>query len=894
MTPSLQGTPPYRFLMLLLPAVLLFSPAVASAVEANRIAEEALVSSTTYTNPFLEVELDAIVTQPDGTELRVPGFWAGGNDWRFRYASDQLGTHTWQTECSDAANTGLHGVSGSIEVVASTSTNPLFLHGPIRVASDQRHFEHADGTPFLWLGDTWWKGLCKRLTWEGFQQLTADRAAKGFNVVQIVCGTYPDEPGLLAPGWENEGGKPYEVTDFSVMNPAYFPYADRRFEHLMEAGIVPAIVSGWGRAVGLNAVGIDGYKRHFRNLIARYGAYPVVWILGGETDSGQGPWYELAEYVSATDPYGRMLINHSSHGRGALADHVAFDSDMLVVGHGSWGTANTTIGQVTSSRAQSPAKPVLNGEACYERHMELNFEDLQRHLFWGCLLSGAAGHTYGAAGIWHMGVEEEPGNWGYSGGQPYDLTTWEEGMQFGGAAELGRSKALLEGYEWWRFEPHPEWTSFGFAAGVPDGDRFIYIPNRGTYNWSGITVSGLLSGVPYTASWFDPARDRSYDLGMVTTSSGSWNTPNVPSPRDWVLVMQAPDLGDPVIEPDATAGQQYSGQLLPVGATFAVQGGPAWLTINPDGSFSGTPGESDAGINTWIVSATEDGGPATLIQLEITVIGSTGVLFAEDFNNYSGNQNNTQVDTGLEIAFSGTVAGWANAGAGTMHAVDLANLGGQSNPSDWAVMIWQDNVITSPVIAANNTGTDYEITFDYGTGVYGQAGQETGAGDRLLVEVLRADNSVLASDTFTPGAWGAGNQNLEAGLQGALSYTGDGTGAVRLRIGPQGSLATGRFQGSIDNILVGEAAAAEPGAFRIKQFDVDPIADEIFLSWESEHGLQYALLSDTDLANPIATWSIYDGHEDIAATPPENALLLSPIPEGGRRFFSVQAEPDTE
>jgi hypothetical protein len=493
-----------------------------------------------------------------------------------------------------------------------------------------------------------------------------------------------------------------------------------------------------------------------------------------------------------------------------------------------------------------------------------------------------------------MGVEEEPGNWGYSGGQPYDLTTWEEGMQFGGAAELGRSKALLEGYEWWRFEPHPEWTSFGFAAGVPNGDRLIYIPNRGTYNWSGITVSGLLSGVTYTASWFDPARDRSYDIGTVTTSSGSWNTPNVPSPRDWVLVMQAPDLGEPVTQPDATAGQPYSGQLLPVGATFAVQGGPAWLTINPDGSFSGSPGESDAGVNSWIISVTEGGGPATLIQLQITVIGSTGILFAEDFNNYSGNQNNTQVDTGLEIAFSGTVAGWANAGAGTMHAVDLANLGGQSNPSDWAVMIWQDNVITSPVIAANNTGTDYEITFDYGTGVYGQAGQETGAGDGLLVEVLRADNSVLSSDTFTPGAWGAGNHNLDAGLQGTLSYVGDGTGTVRLRIGPQGALTTGRFQGSIDNVIVSEAAAPAPGAFRIKQFDVDPGNDEIYISWESEGGLRYDVLSETDLANPIATWPVYDGHEDIAATPPANFLFLSPIPVDDRRFFAVRAQSVTE
>ena len=70
------------------------------------------------------------------------------------------------------------------------------------------HFEHADGTPFFWLGDTWWKCLCKRMTWEGFQELTADRKAKGFTVVQIVCGPYPDE-GFFEPRWENEGGKPY-------------------------------------------------------------------------------------------------------------------------------------------------------------------------------------------------------------------------------------------------------------------------------------------------------------------------------------------------------------------------------------------------------------------------------------------------------------------------------------------------------------------------------------------------------------------------------------------------------------------------------------------------------------------------------------------------------------
>ena len=61
-----------------------------------------------------------------------------------------------------------------------------------------------------------------------FQELAADRKEKGFTVVQIVCGTYPDELGLLKPSWENEGGMPYLKEDFSEVNPEYFKYADRR------------------------------------------------------------------------------------------------------------------------------------------------------------------------------------------------------------------------------------------------------------------------------------------------------------------------------------------------------------------------------------------------------------------------------------------------------------------------------------------------------------------------------------------------------------------------------------------------------------------------------------------------------------------------------------------
>ena len=40
-------------------------------VQANRVAQVTLKSSKTYNNPFVEVEPDAVVTRPDGNEMRV-------------------------------------------------------------------------------------------------------------------------------------------------------------------------------------------------------------------------------------------------------------------------------------------------------------------------------------------------------------------------------------------------------------------------------------------------------------------------------------------------------------------------------------------------------------------------------------------------------------------------------------------------------------------------------------------------------------------------------------------------------------------------------------------------------------------------------------------------------
>jgi hypothetical protein len=499
--------------------------------------ETSFTSSVKYQNAFTAVEVNVLFKQGE-KQWKVPAFWEGDKKWTVRFAPPLQGQYSYRVECSDKTNSGLNGKEQKVLVSAYRGENPLLKHGFLRVAKDKRHLEHADGTSFLWLGDTWWKNLCKRMSWEGFQELTADRKAKGFNAVQIVCGPYPDE-NMMEVSWENEGGKPYENIDFSRVNPRYFKFADRRIQHLVDAGIVPVIVGGWGRPQGggestLAQVGLEGFKRHWRNLIARYGAYPTVWIVGGEAKDAYGPWSELAKYLKDTDPYQHPLTYHApEHPRQAIKDNEVFDFDMVGIGHQGYQTAAQSLDLMKSCQSQQPVKPVLCGEACYEGHMQTNFQDLQRHLFWSFMLSGAAGHTYGAAGIWQGSVEGDPGI------HPvYDWTTWKEGMYFPGSTQLGIGKKLLEQYPWASFEPHPEWAPGCFAAGIAGGMRFIYLPKREIYDWKGITVNDLAPGVNYTAFFFDPATGRRFDQGFVNTNSGSWNTPNLPSPQDWVLVMQ--------------------------------------------------------------------------------------------------------------------------------------------------------------------------------------------------------------------------------------------------------------------------------------------------------------------------------------------------------------------
>jgi hypothetical protein len=378
--------------------------------------------------------------------------------------------------------------------------------------------------------------------------------AKGFNVVQIVAGLYPDMDSFDLRG-ENEAGFPWNK-NYERINPGYFDMADLRIHHLIDVGIVPCIVACWGYY--LPWLGMENIRRHWRYLIARWSALPVVWCLAGE---GSMPWYlseqteqdrkqleagwtEMAHYVRKIDPYQRLISIHPS---GAARDVVTapevLDFEMLQTGHGDYRSLPNTVQQVTKAYGREPRMPVINSEVCYEGILERCRQDIQRQMFWASVLNGTCGHTYGANGIWQVNLPDKP--YGPSPhGRAWGDTPWQEAAGLPGGRQLGLAAQFLRDLPWHRMEPQPHWVrprwsekdyDRPYAAGIPGELRVIYTPSM----WENVSLAGLEPGVAYAVTIFNPSTGATQSLGAARgDATGEYALPNFPNVRDWLIVLR--------------------------------------------------------------------------------------------------------------------------------------------------------------------------------------------------------------------------------------------------------------------------------------------------------------------------------------------------------------------
>lgn len=432
---------------------------------------------------------------------------------------------------------------------------------PLSVEPGGRYLVQADGTPFFWLGDTAWN-IMIRLTAEEAEEYLADRAAKGFNVIQLVAlwiGAPANVYGV-SPLVDNDPAQPVE---------AYFQYLDRIIDRAGAMGLYVALLPTWGDNVSwgysatkpiFDAARAQAFGRY---LGARYaGRTNIIWVLGGDIHPVWGGedfsaiWdamaVGLAEGAAGGDQSALLMTFHPATAGQQQSSSIWLhnrdwlDFNMVQSGHRT--NYTPTYELIENDYNLSPAKPVLDSEPAYEgmpwdlKTTSPTFSETQvRNRGYQAVLAGGFGHTYGANGVFQFTKEEdEPGQFG-------DPPAWEAALQLPGAAQMVHLKNLIQ--------------SRPFPGRIPDqgliesaqGERdnriqasrgsdgsfaLVYVAaGRGEVK---IKMSRL-SGSTAKAYWYNPRTGAVSYQGLFSTSRST--TFRCPDGQDWVLTLDDPSKG---------------------------------------------------------------------------------------------------------------------------------------------------------------------------------------------------------------------------------------------------------------------------------------------------------------------------------------------------------------
>lgn len=268
-----------------------------------------------YTNPWEEVQLNLTLQAPSGREVTVGGFYYATNEWRARFAPDELGAWHWQATITDGEKS--QDESGSFVVVDSNwpgfvRQNPgnpfrwVFDDGtpyyPLGIGDCMLDYDHS-GTPL----DNWgFDGDFRNATvpkygWvTGFDTYWQAYSTAGINLFRwsvdnCAFGLYRqiDPAGniyrLREGKWGDElvqGLRGYNVRTFMVL-----------------FGFTPPFPEDAGDPAKMAAV-----ERYVKYVVDRYGVYVDFWELMNEAPQPpltmDAAWYtQVAGYLHSIDPY---------------------------------------------------------------------------------------------------------------------------------------------------------------------------------------------------------------------------------------------------------------------------------------------------------------------------------------------------------------------------------------------------------------------------------------------------------------------------------------------------------------------------------------------------------------------------------------------------------------
>jgi hypothetical protein len=548
------------FIDCLLLSFSLFSEGISqTAFKTWDVYEITLKSSRVAQNPYTSFIIDgkpALVTARftgiagfcSGKTITVSGFWDGNDVWKIRFAPPLSGTWQYETASSDRR---MNIKKGRLTVKDWTEeelkANPA-RRGFVVVNNEGerkgRYFTYSDGTPFLWIADTWWDWTNRRIQLESFKKLVDTRAEQGYSIGQLF---------FAANGW----GRESSLLDSSYQNPdlEQIHKVEKMIVYANSKGITMWIHPWWSRE-GINkSIGEENIIRWWRYVIHRLHAYNVIWVLAGEynmNNYGGFPlsfWNDLGNLIKSEDPYERILGAHPTppmweggvdapqwSTAEAIHNQKWADYNQSQTGHARW--CNELIPWIiTNAYNKQPSKPVVVTEPWYE-FIEGNPTAMDiRFAAWSSVMSGSAGHTYGGGHIWRAHLPERPtgrDSW------PLDSSFSINTMLYPGAVSVGFMGHYLRKLEWWKLEPHPELVKENpshFCLAVPGKEYLFYLRYGGSVK---IDLSAYPTNSEFTFTWTDLVKSADSKSGVV--SGGKTieikcpeDYPGTVNFKDWIL-----------------------------------------------------------------------------------------------------------------------------------------------------------------------------------------------------------------------------------------------------------------------------------------------------------------------------------------------------------------------
>lgn len=508
--------------------------------------ELAFAAETAIADPFDFDGANFVATfaGPDGQQLEIPGFWDGESVWKIRFTPTQAGEWSYVTRFSDPADSGLQGRRGRLHVEKAAGGVATRAHGGfLRVSADQRLLSYTDGTPFFWLGDTWWAAPSANVPYEVFQKQVDARVAQGYTVYQ-AHGHRAIFDGSPVGAFEAVRNADAETLRYWRETDRYLAYADAK-------GLIGLM--GFGRGDMFDALSLEELQRLWRYYLARYGAYSISFLItqeyniDAEKRGSQLPkLLAVGRFIKQADPYRRAMTAHPwvrSRDNQQAWGEPWLDFIMLQAGHRRFESPKA----YRELWERAPTKPFLESEANYEGFAspEFNVNDAAiRRSAYTAIQSGSLGFTYGAQGL-YAGILErnKPGptaRWG-------PVLTWEEGLKLPGGKQLQYLRACYETVDWWRLQPlagvvQPAATSVLVKA-EPPGTYLIYFAGSKT-PLGNLLLKGVADGGSYQATWFDPRTGEKTVIEPRGAAGEGLQLPAPPDGRDWMLILRQQEAPD--------------------------------------------------------------------------------------------------------------------------------------------------------------------------------------------------------------------------------------------------------------------------------------------------------------------------------------------------------------